>query len=73
MTISFRDQGILYRWGMLYAKFQDPEALANAREYLAIADTLERQSVKVWWEEGTRNHARNTPHSNQCVADLLAE
>lgn len=72
-TLPTRDLDRMQKLGRLYMKNRDGVALEEAATYLAVVGTYtpEGASLRIWWEEGTRNvHGFDTLDSQMAMDDL---
>lgn len=59
--------------GAIYMESREPAILEEAAMYLAVVGTYTREggSLRIWWEEGTRNvHGYDTVDSQLAMNDL---
>lgn len=67
MTIVVGDYRNLYRWGARYAKDRTSGPVIEASEYYVLADESEKSTVRMEFEEGVRNHAKDQYRLDECM------
>ena len=63
-NVDFR---VMTVFGRYFARDNSSKALADAAEYIAVAEGYEKNQLRIEFEEGVRNNATDQKHTWICM------
>lgn len=65
--LKFDDVRELYRMGVRFTENDDSQAMEDSVLYWVIAHPMDRQSVRLNFEEGVRNYSKNMKNHDRIM------